>query len=78
MTVMNERQMMASEVHDSLAQTLAYMKMRIALLLEAQRAGAGERALKYATDLQGALGEAYSEPAADIRGYIEYVRSQAG
>ncbi len=31
-TLMNERQMMAAEVHDSLAQTLAYMKMRLALL----------------------------------------------
>ena len=23
------------------------------------------------------LGESYTEPAADVRGYIEYVRSQA-
>ena len=27
--------------------------------------------------MEEALGEAYSEPAADVRGYIEYVRSQA-
>jgi glutathione S-transferase len=27
--------------------------------------------------IEEALGEAYSEPAADVRGYIEYVRSQA-
>lgn len=72
MTVMNERQMMANEVHDSLAQTLAYMKMRIALLLEAQRAGAGERALKYAGDLQEALGEAY----ADLRELLAQFRSR--
>jgi glutathione S-transferase len=36
----------------------------------------------WATDfvarMEEALGEAYSEPAADVRGYIEYVKSQAG
>jgi glutathione S-transferase len=36
----------------------------------------------WATDYMGrmeeTLGDAYSEPAADVRGYIEYVKSQAG
>jgi glutathione S-transferase len=36
----------------------------------------------WATDYMGrmeeTLGEAYSEPAGDVRGYIEYVKSQAG
>jgi hypothetical protein len=27
--------------------------------------------------MESALGEAYSEPAADVRGYIDYVRSQS-
>jgi len=27
--------------------------------------------------MAGDLGNAYTEPAADVRGYIEYVRSQA-
>ncbi|HEX9183326.1 MAG TPA: ATP-binding protein [Burkholderiales bacterium] len=79
MTVMNERQMMAAEIHDSLAQTLAYMKMRMALLLdELQKSGAGRgevdsaRAMKYATDLQGALGEAY----ADLRELLAQFRSR--
>jgi hypothetical protein len=27
--------------------------------------------------MEAVLGEAYSEPVADVRGYIEYVRSQA-
>ncbi|MCC6211295.1 MAG: GAF domain-containing protein [Burkholderiales bacterium] len=78
-TVMNERQMMAAEVHDSLAQTLAYMKMRIALLIDALRGAAGgtgaddaARALKYAADLQGALGEAY----ADLRELLAQFRSR--
>jgi glutathione S-transferase len=37
---------------------------------------------QWATDflarMEEALGEAYSEPAADVRGYIEYVKSQGG
>lgn len=33
---------------------------------------------EYMARVEEALGEAYSEPAADVRGYIEYVRGQAG
>ena len=72
MTVMNERQMMAAEIHDSLAQTLAYMKMRMALLLDELHKPGGGRALKFATDLQGALGEAY----ADLRELLAQFRSR--
>jgi glutathione S-transferase len=32
---------------------------------------------EYLARIEEALGEAYSEPAGDVRGYIEYVRSQA-
>ena len=32
---------------------------------------------EYMAAMETALGEAYSEPAADVRGYIEYVRSQS-
>jgi glutathione S-transferase len=31
---------------------------------------------QYMAAMESALGEAYSEPAADVRGYIDYVRSQ--
>ena len=31
----------------------------------------------YMAAMESALGEAYSEPAADVRGYIEHVRSQS-
>jgi len=31
----------------------------------------------YMAAMEAALGEAYSEPVADVRGYIDYVRSQA-
>ena len=32
---------------------------------------------EYMTRVEEALGDAYSEPAADVRGYIDYVKSQA-
>jgi len=60
MTLMNERQLMANEVHDSLAQTMAYMKMRIELLREALLGYESGKALKYSTDIQQALDEAYA------------------
>lgn len=63
-TLMNERQMMAAEVHDSLAQTLAYMKMRMALLQDALREEgkeSDEGAGKYAADVTQALDDAYSQ-----------------
>jgi len=72
MTVMNERQMIANEVHDSLAQTMAYMKMHVALLVEALRGANTARALKYATELQQALGEAY----ADLRELLAQFRTR--
>jgi len=60
MTLMSERQMMANEVHDSLAQTMAYMKMRIVLLREALLGYESGKALKYSADIQQALDEAYA------------------
>ncbi len=60
-TLMNERQMMAAEVHDSLAQTLAYMKMRLSLLDDALQDAETERATKYAGDVRQALDEAYAQ-----------------
>jgi glutathione S-transferase len=35
-------------------------------------------ATEYMTAMEATLGEAYSEPATDVRDYIAYVRSQAG
>ena len=32
---------------------------------------------EYMTRMEETLGEAYSEPAADVRGYIDYVKSQS-
>jgi two-component system nitrate/nitrite sensor histidine kinase NarX len=59
-TLMNERQMMANEVHDSLAQMLAYMKMRLALLQGSMEKDDESLSLKYVGDLSQALDDAYS------------------
>ena len=32
---------------------------------------------EYLAAMESALGDAYTEPAADVRGYIDYVKSQA-
>ena len=55
----SERQMMAAEIHDSLAQTLAYMKMRMAMLNDAIADQSLERSAKYAGDVGQALDDAY-------------------
>jgi two-component system nitrate/nitrite sensor histidine kinase NarX len=55
-----ERQMFASEIHDSLAQGLAFMRMRMSLLQDAIRAGNGAQSLKYFRDIQESLGEAHA------------------
>lgn len=62
--LMTERQMMAAEVHDSLAQTLAYIKMRMALLQDALHDPAGVSEVtvsKYANDLSQAVDDAYRQ-----------------
>jgi glutathione S-transferase len=55
--------------------------MRLAATLEFLRAidyDFPTWAEEYMAAMEATLGEAYSEPAADVRGYIDYVRSQSG
>jgi two-component system, NarL family, nitrate/nitrite sensor histidine kinase NarX len=59
--LMNERQMMAAEIHDSLAQTMAYLKMRVALLQDALVEGETVQAGKYSGDVAQALDMAYGQ-----------------
>jgi len=59
-TLMDERQMLANEIHDSLAQTLAYMKMRLALLREAVQGQEVENTEKYMDQVDDAMETAYS------------------
>lgn len=61
MTLMNERQLVANEVHDSLAQTLAYVNARMALLQGALQNADAQLGAKYADDVQQAVELAYAE-----------------
>ncbi len=49
------RMVIANEIHDSLAQTLTYARMRVSLLLEAIRSENSQMSHKYASDLDEAL-----------------------
>ncbi len=60
-SLMNERTMLANQIHDSLAQTLAYAKMRLSVLNEAMADGEQERANRYLGDVEEAVDMAYSE-----------------
>ena len=58
--VLHERQMLANEVHDAVAQTLSYMRMRLPLLHDALLQHDDERSLKYHADLRQAVGDAHA------------------
>ena len=72
MTVMNERQEMVSEVHDAIAQTLAYVKMRLPLLSDAMLSRDDTRALKYFSDVKMAVGEVHD----NLREVMTYFRTR--
>lgn len=57
-TRMNERLMLAAEVHDGVAQSLTFVKMRLPLLQDAMRAGDLPRAQQYLDDVDSAAGQA--------------------
>jgi two-component system nitrate/nitrite sensor histidine kinase NarX len=59
-SLMNERQMMANEIHDSLAQTLHFIKMRISALEDAIRQKDEARPARYVAEIGEAVGTAYS------------------
>lgn len=57
--VNQERQEMVGEVHDVIAQTLAYIRMRLPLLNDAMLAHDDQRAIKYYADVKNAVGEVH-------------------
>ena len=69
---MAERQMMANEIHDSLAQTLVYTKMRMSLLMEAMRTHNELLAFECARDVDEALGSSQKT----VRELIAHFRCQ--
>jgi two-component system nitrate/nitrite sensor histidine kinase NarX len=60
-SLMNERTMLANQIHDSLAQTLAYAKMRLSVLNEALADGDEAKTNRYLGDVEEAVDMAYSE-----------------
>jgi len=59
-TVLRERQAMAAEVHDSIAQTLAFVKMRMPLLQQAITSHDEAAALGYCADVRQAVSGAHT------------------
>ncbi|MDD2917567.1 ATP-binding protein [Rhodoferax sp.] len=72
LTVMKERQDMVNEVHDALAQTLAYARMRLPLLSDAIHAHDEPQALKYFSDLKTAVTEVHD----NLREVMTYFRTR--
>lgn len=71
-TVMRERQEMVNEVHDTIAQTLAYVRMRLPLLNEAMLAHDDQRSLKYLSDVKLGVGEVHDK----LREVMTYFRTR--
>ncbi|MDO9112589.1 MAG: ATP-binding protein [Polaromonas sp.] len=71
-TVMKERQEMLNEVHDAIAQTLAYVKMRLPLLNDALLAHDDQRSLKYFSDVKKAVGDVHD----NLREVMTYFRTR--
>lgn len=59
-TVMRERQVMAAEVHDSIAQSLAFVKLRLPLLHDAMAARDDIHAEQYFDDVRGSISQAHT------------------
>ncbi len=71
-TVMKERQEMVNEVHDSIAQTVAYARMRLPLLNDAMLAHDDPKAIKYFADIKQAVGEVHD----NLREVMTYFRTR--
>lgn len=66
--LMHERQAMAAEVHDSIAQTLTFVKMRLPLLQDALLERDEARSMRYLGDVREAIAEAHQKLRAIIAG----------
>jgi len=72
LTVMKERQEMVNEVHDSIAQTVAYARMRLPLLNDAILAHDDPKAIKYFADVKQAVSEVHD----NLREVMTYFRTR--
>lgn len=59
--LLEQRQALAAEVHDSVAQTLSFVKMRMPLLQDAIGSGDAKTALRYCEDVRKAVGSAHTD-----------------
>ena len=73
-SLLAERQILAGEVHDSLAQGLAFMRMRMSLLRDALAGGDAKRALAYFDEVNESLGDAHAR----LRDLITHFRQVIG
>lgn len=71
-SVLKERAVMAAEVHDSVAQTLSFIKMRLPLLQDAMLAHEDARSCRYLTEVRQAVGDAH----ASLREIIDHLRTR--
>lgn len=69
--VQRERQALAADVHDSLGQQLAFVKMRLPLLQDAMQAGDQAEAGRYFNDVRNAVTQAHGS----LRGILAHIRS---
>jgi two-component system nitrate/nitrite sensor histidine kinase NarX len=69
-----ERASMATDIHDSLAQTLAFGRMRVPLIEYAAKAGDTERVLRFCGELNRELTVAHGA----LRGLISHFRAGLG
>lgn len=72
MTVMRERQEMVNEVHDAIAQTLSFVRMRLPLLSDAMLSHDDQQSLKYLSDVKQGVGEAHH----NLREVMTYFRTR--
>lgn len=72
MTVLRERQEMVSEVHDAIAQTLTYVRMRLPLLNDAMMAHNDVVSQKYFSDVKKAVGVVHD----NLREIMTYFRTR--
>lgn len=71
-TVLRERQEMVNEVHDSIAQTLAFARMRLPLLNDAMLAHDDQKANKFFLEVKQAVGEVHD----NLREVMTYFRTR--
>jgi two-component system nitrate/nitrite sensor histidine kinase NarX len=74
LAVAEERNLLAQELHDSIAQSLAFLNLEVQLLRRSIAGGNGAEATRAADEIQAGVQECY----ADVRELLTYFRTRAG